>query len=50
MEGMSDGLSNFNFVGHGGWVRIGRDHVDRGLWLSCNRQSLFNVCFGVKKI
>ena len=31
MEGMSDGLSNFNFVGHGGWVRIDRDHVDRGL-------------------
>ena len=37
MEGMSDGLSNFNTFWHGGWVRIGRYHVDRRFWLSRNR-------------
>lgn len=50
MGEMSNGLSNFDFVGNGCGVRIGRDDVDSGFWVSRNYKSFLNGGNGVKKL
>ena len=47
MGEMFNGLSNFDFVGNGGGVRIGRDDVDSGFRVSRNHKSFLNGGNGI---